>query len=410
MMHLLLTDIGLITMTAGLLFYGYKAWHHPPSQKAWKNIVASRLGRCSLCVFILFWGIAFIDSLHLTSSASLLDQWLTHLTLSEQTYSPPFAQFNADTSLTQGPLPLIHIDPLSRSLLGYNLLWLLTPSAFLLILLHSIKKSHPILHDFLHTLLLLLTLMATLLMLSQHYHILGTNKIGNDVFYQCLKSIRTGMVIALITPLFSLPIAVFLGALAGYLGGKIDDGIQFLYTTLSAIPGVLLISAAVLTLQISMTQHPTWFASLEARADARLLALCLILALTGWTPLCRLIRAEVLKLKTLPYVECAKTMGQSTYSIITKHLLPNVGHLILITAALDFSALVLAEAVLSYIGVGVDPTMISWGNMINASRLELARSPTVWWPLLGSFGFMLILVLSANLLAECLQKHFGPPR
>lgn len=408
-MHLLPTDMGLIAMTAGLGLYAYKVCCHPPSQVAWKNIVASRLGRYSLSVFMLFWGIAFIDSMHLTDSTSLLDHWLAHLTSSEQTYSPPFAHFNDTTSLTIGPVPLEHINPLTPSLLIQNLLWLLLPATLLLSLLHSIKKACPILHGFLHALLLLFTLTATLLMLSQHYHILGTNKIGDDVFYGCLKSIRTGMVIALITPLFSLPIAVFLGALAGFIGGKIDDGIQFLYTTLSAIPGVLLISAAVLTLQISMTQHPTWFASLEARADARLLALCLILALTGWTPLCRLIRAEVLKLKTLPYIECAKTMGQSTFYIIIKHLLPNVGHLILITAALDFSALVLAEAVLSYIGVGVDPTMLSWGNMINASRLELARSPTVWWPLLGSFGFMLTLVLSANLLAECLQRHIKPP-
>ena len=96
--------------------------------------------------------------------------------------------------------------------------------------------------------------------------------------------------------------------------------------------------------------------------------------------------------------------------ILFRHILPNVFHLVLIAVALDFSSLVLAEAVLSYVNIGVDPTTESWGNMINTARLEMAREPVVWWSLASAFGFMLGLVLPANLLADTLRDAFDPRR
>jgi peptide/nickel transport system permease protein len=110
----------------------------------------------------------------------------------------------------------------------------------------------------------------------------------------------------------------------------------------------------------------------------------------------------------MEFVKSARAFGVSHTQILSRHLLPNVGHLILIAIVLDFSGLVLAEAVLSYIGIGVDPTMPSWGNMINLARQELNREPVVWWNLLGAFTGMFLLVLSANLLADRIQQVFNP--
>ena len=104
----------------------------------------------------------------------------------------------------------------------------------------------------------------------------------------------------------------------------------------------------------------------------------------------------------------AKALGTSSFKIIYKHLLPNVMHIVLITLVLDFSFLVLAEAVLSYVGVGVSPMTISWGNMINAARLELAREPIVWWPVMAAFMFMFLLVLAGNLFADAVRDAFDP--
>ena len=94
--------------------------------------------------------------------------------------------------------------------------------------------------------------------------------------------------------------------------------------------------------------------------------------------------------------------------ILWRHVLPNVTHIILITVVLEFSTLVLAEAVLTYVGVGVDPTTYSWGNMIDTARLELAREPVVWWPLLAAFCFMFVFVLAANLFADVVSGALDP--
>lgn len=243
---------------------------------------------------------------------------------------------------------------------------------------------------------------------TAYLHIFGTNKIGQDVFYESIKSIRTGLLIGTLTTIFMLPFALLFGTLAGYFGGIIDDIIQYIYTTLSSIPGVLLITAMVLVMQIYISNHSAQFPTIADRADARLLALCFILGITSWASLCRLLRGETLKLREQDFITAAIAMGARKIPIIWRHIMPNVMHIVLITIVLDFSGLVLAEAILSYVGVGVDPTTASWGNMINTSRLELAREPMVWWPLLAALLLMFILVLSANLFADAVRDAFDP--
>jgi len=186
------------------------------------------------------------------------------------------------------------------------------------------------------------------------------------------------------------------------------DVIQYIYTTLSSIPGVLLIAAAILSVQVYIANNPDLFETVVERADLRLLFLCMILGITSWTGLCRLLRGETLKLREQEYIQAATAFGVSNFKIIVRHILPNVMHIVLIAVVLDFSALVLAEAVLSYVGVGVDPSMISWGNMINSARLEMAREPVVWWSLIAAFCFMFLLVLAANLFSDAVRDAFDP--
>jgi peptide/nickel transport system permease protein len=255
---------------------------------------------------------------------------------------------------------------------------------------------------------LLILKVSILAALSGQYHLFGTDKVGQDVFYLSLKAIRTGLVIGTLTTLIMLPFAILLGIMAGYFRGWMDDLIQYIYTTLSSVPGVLLIASAVLILQVYMDTHADDFSTVSERADIRLFFLCLILGMTGWIGLCRLLRGETLKLSQLEYVQAASAMGVPHRQIIVRHILPNVMHLVLISAVLDFSSLVLAEAVLSYVGIGVDPAMISWGNMINSARLEMAREPIVWWSLASVFAMMLGLVLSANIFSDAIRDALDP--
>jgi peptide/nickel transport system permease protein len=173
---------------------------------------------------------------------------------------------------------------------------------------------------------------------------------------------------------------------------------------------VLLIAASMLMVQVYMANHEADFTSVVVRSDTRLLFLCLILGVTSWTGLCRLLRAETLKLREMEYVQAAYALGVKQHTILLRHILPNVMHIVLISVVLDFSSLVLAEAVLSYINIGVDPTTNSWGNMINGARLEMAREPIVWWSLSAAFVFMFALVLAANLFADTVQDAFDPRR
>lgn len=263
-------------------------------------------------------------------------------------------------------------------------------------------------HAILGTLLAFCALAGATVALAADYHVLGTDKVGQDVLYQSLKSIRTGLVIGTLTTLVMLPFAIGLGIAAGYLGGWIDDVIQYVYTTLNSIPGVLLIAASVLMMQVYIDGHPELFPTAAQRADLRLLFLCIILGITSWTGLCRLLRGEALKLKELEYIQAAHAFGVRHHRIITRHILPNVMHIVLISVVMEFSGLVLAEAVLSYVGVGVDPSMNSFGTMINNARLEMARDPMVWWSLAAAFVFMVTLVLAANLFADAVRDAFDP--
>ena len=433
-LYLLPTDYCWFGLLLLALFYSFWARHQHIHRTAWTHVISHRLTLIALILLGCMALITTLDSIHFMGTKppltgqiySLIDQSLYTLTSPETTYSQPFATHLFQTStLTQSlsSNTLKHIAPFQNTgdvlkalytILGLTGLVMAVLSGF--IGFWKYRSTDADLNIFLKIwrmpimplLTLFFLLIISSLVLSQHYHILGTDQVGHDVFYQCIKSIRTGLLIGSLTTCFILPCALILGLSAGFFGGLIDDLIQLIYTTLSAIPGVLLISTAVLTLQVLMSTHADRFASMVERADVRLLALCFILGLNGWTPLARLLRAEALKLREMAYIDAAWLMGLKRIQIIFKHIVPNVMHLVLMTMILDFSGLVLAEAVLSYVGVGVDPTTYSWGNMINAARLELARSPVVWWPLSSAFFFMLLLVWSANSVADRLRLSLNP--
>jgi peptide/nickel transport system permease protein len=151
---------------------------------------------------------------------------------------------------------------------------------------------------------MLLLLAGPAVALSTGYHVLGTDKVGQDVFFS-LKSVRTSLVIGTLTTLVLLPVGIAFGTMAGYFRGWVDDVIQYIYTTLNSIPGVLLIAASVLMMQVVIDRHPEWFSVAAQRADFRLLVLCAILGLTSWTGLARLLRGETLKLSQLEYIQAA---------------------------------------------------------------------------------------------------------
>jgi len=244
---------------------------------------------------------------------------------------------------------------------------------------------------------------SVLAVLSAHYHVLGTDQVGQDILYRAMKGARVGLTLGILTTLIATPLAILFGIAAGYLGGRVDDLIQYLYTTVDSIPNILLIAAAMLIVTALMSATQT-----VAASDTRLLWLCAVLGIGSWTGLCRLLRGETLKVKEHEYVQAAEALGVGRLQIMFRHILPNVMHIVLISVVLRFSGLVLAEAVLAYVGIGVDPSMESWGNMINAARLDISRDPPVWWNLLAAFLFMFGLVLPANIFGDAVRDALDP--
>ena len=456
------TDVLIFLLTVVVVMFVFYARSKPHIRAPWARVFAGKVAVASVVVLLAFVLVGLLDSVHFRlplaangdseeihyagEVLSALDVLVGPLrTQVEKTYSAPFATHLfaretielADGSTVRDYPRLLYGasslgeavagrtgDILQRSLLALAETLLATGLLLLLMALWLGRRRgegvrttlQAILQNRLEipwrTVLFMLSLLLLLLFLAINlaaaYHVLGTDKVGQDVFYLTLKSIRTGLVIGTLTTLIMLPFAIFMGILAGYARGWIDDVVQYVYTTLNSIPGVLLIAAAILMLQVYIANHSDYFETTVERADIRLLFLCIILGITSWTGLCRLLRGESLKLREAEYIQAAVSFGVAHRKIITRHILPNVMHVVLITVVLDFSGLVLAEAVLSYVGVGVDPTMNSWGNMINGARLEMAREPVVWWSLLSAFLFMFILVLAANLFSDAVRDAFDP--
>lgn len=453
-MVILATDGLLFLLVAAVVAGVFYCKNQPFLRRPWRKVSGNKSAMISLLVLVFFVGIGLLDSVHFKSNlggrsevVSLIDYWADDLrNNTETTYSAPFAAYSFAKELQvlpdgasvrryprlrfaashlQDPASQWRFDALSKGLAGFGK----GAGAWLLLLAlygtysHYTQRSNaadakskttqaknPAAKAIWITLLLLIGGSWALVELSNYYHIFGTDKVGEDVFYQSLKSIRTGLVIGALTTLIMLPLAVGFGITAGFFGGRVDDVTQYIYTTLNSIPSVLLIAASILAVQVYMANHPEDFTSVLSRSDWRLLSLCLILGITSWTGLCRILRAETLKLRQADYVQASIALGVSRAVILRTAIFPNVVHLVLIAVALDFSGLVLAEAVLSYINIGVDPATYSWGNMINGARLEMGREPVVWWSLLSAFVFMFALVLATNLFADALRDAFDPRR
>ncbi len=456
----LLIDCFLYALLLCGVVYAIYVLKTPPLKESWGLALKRPVSVASAMVLSFFIVVALLDSIHFrlplpqdspgevvySEPQSLLD-WLTRplKDARERSYSAPLSAygFKKESFIKEGKTvrdyPRLkfggaHLkDPqserfsdcidltakaLSESLLLNALIWILV--------LLALKRQVPDLSwreqlsriwggelewplkTAALTFCLISTVVLWFISLSTHYHVLGTDQTGNSVLLLAMKSIRTAFVIGTLTTLVIMPLALVLGITAGFFKGWVDELIQYGYTLLASVPDVLLIAASVLMLQVFIDSHSEFFNSTLERSDARLFFLCLILALTSFTGLCRLIRGETMKLREMEYIQAAQAFGVSRPRILFAHIAPNLMHLVLINCVMQFSGFILSEAVLSYVGVGVDANTASFGVMINTSRAELAATPVVWWTLASAFLFMFCLVISANLLADAVRDAFDP--
>lgn len=218
-------------------------------------------------------------------------------------------------------------------------------------------------------------------------HLLGTDILGRDVLHLALGGARVALLIGGVTSLLAIPLALVFGVAAGYFGRRVDDAVFFVLSTLASIPSLLLLVALVMVLGRGTLQ------------------VCVALAVTSWVGFCRVVRGETMKLRELDYVQAARALGVSDARILVRHVVPNLGHLVVITFVLTFSQLVLSEAILSWLGVGIDG---SWGQMIDQARDELARDPVIAWNLGAASAALFGLILAVNRVGDAVRDVLDP--
>jgi len=219
--------------------------------------------------------------------------------------------------------------------------------------------------------------------LDKYYFILGTDRYGRDILSRLLIGTRVSIAVGIVAVLFSLGIGILLGAIAGYFRGWVDNVVMYLINILWAIPTLLLVFA--ITLAIGKGFLQIFFA----------------IGLTMWVGAARLIRGQVMVLREMEYVQAAKTLGLGSFRIIYRHILPNIAGPIMVIAASNFAAAILIEAGLSFLGIGVQPPMPSWGLMIKEHyNFLLTNRPIL--AIIPGIAIM-ILVYAFNILGNALR-------
>ena len=217
----------------------------------------------------------------------------------------------------------------------------------------------------------------------------GADKWGQDVLLKTIKGAETSILVGLLSALLAVVIGTFLGAIAGYFGGWIDDVLNWFYNIFTSIPYLLLVLAIAAVLQ-----------------QKGILSIVLILGLTGWPGVFRLVRAEYMKHKSREYVLAAKAIGVSHLRRMFVHIFPNVSHIALVQISILVVSFIKSEVILSFLGFGVPVGVVSWGSMLNEAQSELILGK--WWQLAAASIAMAVLVTAFSMFTDALRDALDP--
>lgn len=232
-------------------------------------------------------------------------------------------------------------------------------------------------------------------------HLLGTDSVGRDVLSRILYGAGISLLVALVVELIELVIGVTLGTIAGYFGGRVDAAIMRITDVFFAFPDILM----AILIMAAVTIRSMGEASSSQSAAKSLFYVFIALGIVGWPGMARLVRGQVLSLKEREFVQAARVIGASDFHIVVRHILPNTLSPIIVSLTVGVAGIIMAEATLSFLGIGIQPPYPSWGSMINDAIPYLRETP---WLVLAPAGALSLTVLAFNFLGDGLRDALDP--